>query len=184
MYTPGFSTWVEVERVTEQLEGASRPGHFKGVATIVAKLFHIVEPSRAYFGEKDAQQLVAIRRMVTDLEIGLEVVAVPTVREADGLAMSSRNTYLNPQERRAATILFKALSRAQQLRSQGEQSADRLRREMLEIIQREPLAKVDYVSLADPDTLEELEGLENPTLASLAVRIGQTRLIDNMTLSQ
>ena len=184
MYPPSFSTGVEVFRVTERLEGASRPGHFKGVTTVVAKLFHIVAPSRAYFGQKDAQQLVAIRRMVADLDMGLEIVAVPTVRESDGLAMSSRNTYLNPEERRSAAILFRALTRAQQLCSQSEQSANRLRQEMIEIIQGSPLAKTDYVSVADPDTLEELDRVEHSALASLAVRIGKTRLIDNILLER
>ncbi len=184
MYPPSFSTWVEVFQVTERLEGASRPGHFKGVTTIVAKLFHIVEPSRAYFGQKDAQQLVTIRRMVADLDMGLEIVAVPTVREPDGLAMSSRNTYLNPEERRAAAVLFRALTQAQQLCSQGEQSAHHFRQQIIEIIQGEPLARIDYVSVADPDNLEELELTERPALASLAVRIGETRLIDNILLER
>jgi pantoate--beta-alanine ligase len=182
MYPPQFSSWVEVSKVTERLEGASRPGHFRGVATVVAKLFNIVQPTGAYFGQKDAQQLVVIKRMVADLNMNLEIVAVPTVREPDGLAMSSRNIYLNPEERQAATVLYRALNLAQQLYSQGETDAERLRQEMTDLIQKEPLANIDYISIADPETLEELNEVNIPTLVSLAVRIGKTRLIDNMVL--
>ena len=182
MYPPEFSSWVDVEKVTERLEGASRPGHFRGVATVVAKLFNIVQPSRAYFGQKDAQQVVVIKRMVADLNIGVEVVVVPTVRESDGLAMSSRNVYLNPQERQAATILFQALTLARQLRKGGEKDAEKTRRQMKTLIQKEPLAQIDYVSIADAETLEELNLLDRPAVASLAVRIGKTRLIDNLPL--
>jgi pantoate--beta-alanine ligase len=182
VYSPGFSSWVDVEKVTERLEGASRPGHFRGVATIVTKLFNIVQPTRAYFGQKDAQQVVVIKRMVADLNIDLEVVLVPTVRESDGLAMSSRNIYLNPKEHQAATILFKALTLAQQLRRGGEKDAEKIRRQMAALIQKEPLAHVDYVSIADAETLEELNLLDRTAVASLAVKIGKTRLIDNMPL--
>jgi pantoate--beta-alanine ligase len=182
VYSPGFSSWVDVEKVTERLEGASRPGHFRGVATIVTKLFNIVQPTRAYFGQKDAQQVVVIKRMVADLNMDLEVVLVPTVRESDGLAMSSRNIYLNPKERQAATILFKALTLAQQLRRGGEKDAEKIRRQMAALIQKEPLAHVDYVSIADAETLEELNLLDRTAVASLAVKIGKTRLIDNMPL--
>ncbi len=182
IYPSEFSTWVDVEKVAERLEGASRPGHFRGVATMVAKLFNIVQPTKAYFGQKDAQQAIVIRRMVADLNMMVEIVVVPTVRESDGLAMSSRNTYLSPKERQAATILFRALSLARQLWQGGEKDADKIRQQMTSLIQREPLAKIDYVSIADVDTLEELKVIDRPTLASLAVRIGQTRLIDNMTL--
>lgn len=182
MYAPGFSTWVDVEKVTERLEGASRPGHFRGVATVVAKLFNIVQPSKAYFGQKDAQQAVVIRRMVTDLNMDLEIVVVPTVRESDGLAMSSRNTYLTPEERQAATVLFRALSLARQLWQGGEKDAEKIRQQITVLIQREPLAKIDYVSIADADTLEELKVIDRPALASLAIRIGKARLIDNMPL--
>ncbi len=182
MYPPEFSSWVDVEKVTERLEGASRPGHFRGVATVVAKLFNIVQPSRAYFGQKDAQQVVVIKRMVADLNMGIEVVVVPTVRESDGLAMSSRNIYLSPGERQAATILFKALTLARQLRRGGEKDAEKIRRQMTSLIQKEPLARIDYVSIADAETLEELSLIDRPALASLAVRIGKTRLIDNMPL--
>jgi pantoate--beta-alanine ligase len=182
MYPPEFISWVDVEKVTERLEGASRPGHFRGVATVVAKLFNIVQPSRAYFGQKDAQQVIVIKRMVADLNMGTEVVVVPTVRESDGLAMSSRNIYLSPKERRAATILFKALTLARQLRRGGEKDAEEIRRQMTSLIQKEPLAQIDYVSIADAETLEELNLIDRPALASLAVRIGKTRLIDNMPL--
>jgi pantoate--beta-alanine ligase len=182
MYPPGFSSWVDVEKVTEPLEGATRPGHFRGVATVVAKLFHIVQPTRAYFGQKDAQQAVVIKRMVTDLDMSLEVVIVPTVRERDGLAMSSRNVYLSPKERQAATVLFKALMLARQLRKAGEKDAEKIRRQMTECIRKEPLARIDYVSIADTERLEELDLLERPALASLAVKIGKTRLIDNILL--
>ena len=182
MYPPEFSSWVDVEKVTERLEGASRPGHFRGVATVVAKLFNIVQPSRAYFGQKDAQQVMVIKRMVADLNMGVEVVVVPTVRESDGLAMSSRNIYLSSRERKAATILFKALTLARQLGQSGEKDAEKIRRQMTSLIQKEPLAQIDYVSIADAETLEELNLLDRPALASLAVRIGKTRLIDNMPL--
>jgi len=182
MYPPGFQTWVIVEEVSRPLEGASRPGHFRGVATVVAKLFHILQPDRAYFGQKDAQQTVVIRRMVQDLNIPVEIVICPTVREPDGLAMSSRNTYLNPEERRAATVLFRALQAAKARYEAGERDAERLREAMREVIRAEPLARIDYVSVAHPETLRELEQVEGPALLSLAVYIGTTRLIDNIML--
>jgi len=182
MYPPEFSSWVDVEKVTRGLEGASRPGHFRGVATVVAKLFNIVQPTKAYFGQKDAQQVVIIKRMVADLNMGIEIVVVPTVREGDGLAMSSRNIYLSPKERQAATILFKALTLARQLGRGGEKDAEKIRRQMTSLIQKEPLAQIDYVSIADAETLEELNLLDRPAVASLAVRIGKTRLIDNTPL--
>jgi len=182
MYPLDFSTWVDVEKVTERLEGAIRPGHFRGVATVVAKLFNIVQPTKAYFGQKDAQQAVVIKRMVADLNMDLEIAVVPTVRESDGLAMSSRNTYLNPEERQAATVLFKALSLAKQLWQGGEKDTSKIRQRMASLIQKEPLAKIDYVSVADAETLEELETIDRPAVASLAVRIGKTRLIDNVIL--
>ncbi len=184
IYPPQSSTWVEVGNVTERLEGAFRPGHFRGVATVIAKLFGVVEPTRAYFGQKDAQQLVVIRRMVSDLNMNVEVVAVPTVRELDGLAMSSRNVYLDPEERESAVVLYKALSRDQKLWGKGERSAELLRREMTSLIESEPRATIDYVSIADADTLEELEDIEHAALVSLAVRIGKTRLIDSITLEK
>jgi len=182
MYPRGFSSWVDVEKVAETLEGASRPGHFRGVATVVAKLFNIVQPTRAYFGQKDAQQVVVIKRMVTDLNLGIDIVVVPTVREEDGLAMSSRNIYLSPAERKTATILFKALTLARHLRQSGENDADKLRGQMTSLIRKEPLAQIDYVSIADTKTLEELNLIDRPALVSLAVLIGKNRLIDNMPL--
>ena len=182
MYPPQFSSWVEVSRVSERLEGASRPGHFRGVTTVVAKLFNIVQPSRAYFGQKDAQQLVAIKKMVADLNMNVGIVALPTVREPDGLAMSSRNTYLGLEERQAALVLYKALCLAQGLWLQGERNAGRVRQEMTKLIEEEPLAKIDYVSVAITETLNELGIIEPPALVSLAVGIGGTRLIDNIVL--
>jgi pantoate--beta-alanine ligase len=182
MYPREFSSWVDVEKVTGGLEGASRPGHFRGVATVVAKLFNIVQPTRAYFGQKDAQQVMVIKRMVADLNMGIEIVVVPTVRESDGLAMSSRNIYLSPGERQAATMLFKVLTLARQLWRSGEKDAEKIRRHMTSLIQKESLAQIDYVSIVDAETLEELNLIDRPALASLAVRIGKTRLIDNMPL--
>jgi len=182
MYPPGFCSWVEVRKVTERLEGASRPGHFRGVATVCTKLFNIVQPARAYFGQKDAQQVIVIKHMVAELNMNVEIVVVPTVRESDGLALSSRNAYLNPDERRAATVLFEALSLAKQLWQDGEKDGDRLRQQMTRRIQREPFSQIDYVSVADNNTLEELDRVDCPALASLAVRIGKTRLIDNVML--
>jgi pantoate--beta-alanine ligase len=182
MYPSEFSTWVDVEEVTERLEGASRPGHFRGVTTVVAKLFNIVQPSRVYFGQKDAQQAIVIKRMVADLDMRVEVVVVPTLRESDGLAMSSRNIYLDREERQAATVLSKALTLARQLREEGVRDAEEIRRQMVSLIQREPLAQIDYVSIAHADTLQEMDLMEGVVLASLAVRIGRTRLIDNMIL--
>lgn len=183
MYPPGTSTWVDVEGVTEVLEGAARPGHFRGVATVVAKLFNIVEPTRAYFGQKDAQQVVVIKKMVADLNMNLEVVVVPTQREPDGLAMSSRNVYLNPEERQAAVVLWRSMNLGRDLWQKGERDAEKLRREMATLINKEPLARIDYVSVADPLTLNELSRITGPALISMAVYIGKTRLIDNMMLS-
>jgi len=182
MYPEGFNSWVDVEKVTDRLEGSYRPGHFKGVATVVAKLFNIVEPARAYFGQKDAQQVLVIKKMVADLNMNLEVIVAPTVRESDGLAMSSRNVYLNPQERQASIVLFKALTLARNRREKGERNAETVRQEMTSLISQEPLAKIEYVSIADAQTLEELSKIDRPALVSLAVRFGKTRLIDNMLL--
>jgi pantoate--beta-alanine ligase len=182
MYPPNFSSWVDVGKISERLEGASRPGHFRGVATVVAKLFNIVQPDRAYFGQKDAQQLIVIKKMAVEFDMNLEVVAVPTVREPDGLAMSSRNTYLNPEERKAAVVLYQALTLAQKLWSQGEKDAQAIRRQMTELIQKQPLANIEYISIADAETLDELDRVKPPALVSLAVRIGKTRLIDNVVV--
>ncbi|MCL0095239.1 pantoate--beta-alanine ligase [Dehalococcoidia bacterium] len=182
MYPADFNSWIVVEGMTEILEGASRPGHFRGVATVVAKLLNIVEPARAYFGQKDAQQALVIKKMVADLNMNPQIIVAPTVREPDGLAMSSRNIYLNPEERQAALVLWKSLSLAQQLRSGGERSADRIRRQMIALIEGEPGARIDYVSIADPESLRELDEIDSPALVSLAVWIGKTRLIDNVIL--
>ena len=182
IYPPGFGKWVGVGRLARRLEGASRPGHFRGVATVVARLFELVKPDRAYFGQKDAQQLLVVKKMVADLNMGVEVVAVPTVRESDGLAMSSRNTYLNTEERKQAVVLFQALSLARQLHNDGEKDAGVIRRKMTALIQRQPLAAIDYVSIADAETLEELDEIRHPALASMAVKIGKTRLIDNIVV--
>jgi len=183
MYPAGYNSWVEVTGITEWLEGTARPGHFRGVATVVAKLFNIVRPTRAYFGQKDAQQAIVIRRMVADLNMNLEVVTLPTVREVDGLAMSSRNSYLNQEQRRAAPVLYRALNRVRELWSQGETDAARLRQEMRDLIEQEPLASIEYISVADVETLKELTGVEPLALVSIAVRIGDIRLIDNITLA-
>ncbi len=182
MYPPGFSTWVEVEGLTKPLEGASRPGHFRGVTTVVTKLFNAVQPTRAYFGQKDAQQAAVIRKMTRDLNFPIEIVVCPTVREADGLAMSSRNSYLSPEERQAATILFRALTAARSAYERGERSADTLRRIMAETLATEPRAQMQYASCADYDTLEELETVTGKSLLSMAVFLGKTRLIDNFVL--
>jgi pantoate--beta-alanine ligase len=182
MYPAGYQTWVEVDGLTRLLEGAVRPGHFRGVTTVVTKLFNAVQPQKAYFGQKDAQQAAVIRRMTRDLNFPIEIVVCPTVREPDGLAMSSRNTYLNPEERQAATVLYRALTAAQDAYASGERDAAVLRRVMSEVIKAEPLAQVQYVSCADFDSLEELERVEGKALLSMAVFIGKTRLIDNLVL--
>jgi len=182
MYPQGFQTWVTVEEVTRPLEGAHRPGHFRGVSTIVAKLFNAFQAQRAYFGQKDAQQTIVIKRMARDLDFPLEIVVCPTVREADGLAMSSRNSYFNAEQRQAAVVLFKALCRASEAYTSGERNADALHRLMSETIAGEPLARVEYISIADPDSLEELSGSIERGLMSMAVYIGKVRLIDNMIL--
>lgn len=183
VYPPGHDTGVEVGSVTGVLEGAVRPGHFRGVATVVCKLFNIVQPTRAYFGQKDAQQTVVITKMVRDLDMPLEVVVCPTVREADGLAMSSRNAYLAADERRAATVLRRALTAAEARFAAGERSGETLRQTMRETLATEPMGSIDYVSIADRRSLKELERVEaDGALASMAVRIGKTRLIDNVIL--
>jgi len=182
VYPQGYQTTVTVAEVTKPLEGAHRPGHFQGVATIVAKLFNVCQPDRAYFGQKDAQQVVVIKQMVRDLAFPLEIVVCPIVREPDGLALSSRNTLLNPTERQAATVLGRALSAAVDAYDAGQRDADTLRKTMTDLIAAEPLAHIDYVSAADPVTLEELDGPVQRALFSMAVFIGDVRLIDNMTV--
>ena len=182
MYPPGFQTWVEVESVTRPLEGAMRPGHFRGVTTVVAKLFNVVQPHRAYFGQKDAQQATVLRQMTHDLSYPIEIVVCPIVREPDGLAMSSRNVYLDPDQRKAATVLYRSLSEAKEAFEDGVRDAEVLRQIMKDVIATEPLAQVQYVSCADYDTLEELETLTGKALLSMAVFVGKTRLIDNLIL--
>jgi pantoate--beta-alanine ligase len=182
IYPPGFSTTVSVGAIALPLEGAARPGHFDGVATVVAILFDLVGAERAYFGQKDAQQVMVIRQMARDLAIGTEVVACPTVREADGLALSSRNVHLSPDERAAAPVLREALVAARDAWRAGDRDAKRLRDAMVETLTAEPLVDVEYVSIADAMTLEELTTVDRPALASLAVRFGTTRLIDNEIL--
>jgi pantoate--beta-alanine ligase len=203
MYPPNYQTYITVEDVTKYLEGASRPGHFRGVATVVAKLFNIVGAERAYFGQKDAQQTIVIKRMVADLNLPIQIVICPTLREADGLAMSSRNTYLDAEHRKAAPVLHRALTAAKNAFEQGERDGDQLRSIMRGVIEAEPLAKIDYVSAANATTLQELgphpspppsqtaatgEGAPSPqpsplkgegVLLSMAVRVGKPRLIDN-----
>ena len=182
IYPAGFDTVISVGAVSRPLEGAARPGHFDGVATVVAILFDLVGADRAYFGQKDAQQVMVIRQMARDLAIATEVIACPTVREPDGLALSSRNVHLTREERAAAPVLHRALVAARQRWEAGERSAEVLRATMQAVLQGEPLADVDYVSVADGTTLRELDLVEGPALLSLAVRFGSTRLIDNEPL--
>lgn len=184
MYPPGYQTYVNVETVSLPLCGASRPGHFRGVTTVVAKLFNIVKPTFALFGEKDYQQLVVIRRMVRDLNMDLEIIGVPTVREKDGLAMSSRNSYLSPEERKSALCLSRSLAAVCDLYRAGEVVVERLRAEVLRIIESEPPARIDYVEFRDGDSLEEVERADERTVLALAVRIGSTRLIDNTMIGR
>lgn len=183
MYPPGYQTYVTVEELTRRLEGERRPGHFRGVTTVVTKLFNAIRPHRAYFGKKDAQQLRVIRRMVRDLDFDIEIVACETVREADGLAMSSRNVYLSPEERAIAPLLARSLQEAAERFRAGERDANVLRSAVLDLLSREPRIEVEYVSLADDESLEEITGrVERAALLSLAARIGSTRLIDNVEL--
>jgi pantoate--beta-alanine ligase len=182
VYPPGFQTWITVDEVSAPLEGARRPGHFRGVATMVAKLFHVFQPARAYFGQKDAQQVAVIRRMVCDLFFPVDVVVCPTVREKDGLALSSRNVYLSTGERRAAPVIHRALEAARAAFDSGEHDAHRLRAILSKTLSTEPLARPDYCSVADALTLAELERVEGAALVSVAVRFGRTRLIDNVVL--
>ncbi len=184
LYPAGFQTSVEVAELSAVLEGARRPGHFRGVATVVTKLFNIVKPDRAYFGQKDYQQLLLIERLVRDLNIPTTIVPVPTVREPDGLAMSSRNAYLSPEERRAATVLYRALQRAEELVKAGATDPVQVQAELEALIASEPLAQSDYVALVHPDTLQPVTTLADAvTLVALAVRIGKVRLIDNALIA-
>ncbi len=182
MYPSGYNTYINVEGITEKLCGASRPGHFRGVATVVAKLFNIVKPDCAFFGQKDAQQALVIKRMVADLNIDVEVVAVPTVREHDGLAMSSRNIYLDPEQRRAALSLSSSLNRAAAEVGAGQRDASKIRQLVINMIKAEPLAEIDYVEIYSYPDLEPVEIIKGPALLALAVRFGRARLIDNIIL--
>jgi pantoate--beta-alanine ligase len=184
VYPPGYQTWVTVEEISKPLEGAMRPGHFRGVATVVAKLFNSVQPQKAYFGQKDAQQAAVIRRMVQDLDFPIEIIICPTVREPDGLAMSSRNVYLSLEERRKATALSRSLFEARAAFNAGEREAKELLKIVLDLLASEKGVKVQYVSCADPETLQELDGRVSQALISMAVTIGKTRLIDNIILSE
>ena len=182
MYPQGYCTYVDVEGITDKLCGLSRPGHFRGVATVVTKLFNIVQPDYAYFGQKDAQQALVVKRMTVDLNMAPEVVIVPTVREQDGLAMSSRNLYLEPEQRRAALVLSRGLERARKALREGERNPAEIRQLVIDMIQAEPLAELDYVELYSYPGLEPLERMEGLSLLALAVKIGRTRLIDNAVL--
>ncbi len=183
IYPDGFATYVNVEGLSETLEGASRPGHFRGVATVLTILFQLVRPTQVFMGQKDAQQCVVVKKLVRDLRLPTEIVVVPTMREADGLAMSSRNQYLNPPERAAALVLFRALTKARELFANGEREAETITRAMQAIIAAEPLAALDYIAVNEAETLAPIETIaEQAVVISLAVRIGKTRLIDNVML--
>jgi len=182
MYAEGYNTWVEVRGITARLEGKSRPTHFQGVTTVCNKLFQIIEPDRAYFGQKDAQQAIVIQRMVSDLNMNLEIVVCPTVRESDGLAMSSRNTYLTKEDRVSAVVLYKSLCLAKDMYEKGERDAAAIKKAMNSQISGVAAAKLDYISIADTGTLDEVEKIRGRVLVSLAVRLGKPRLIDNIIL--
>jgi pantoate--beta-alanine ligase len=183
IYPPGYATYVNVERLTEKMCGSSRPGHFRGVTTIVTKLFNLVLPDKVYFGQKDAQQSIVIKRMVKDLNFDIDVVVIPTIRESDGLAMSSRNRYLNPEERQAALVLIKSLNLAKKLIKSGQRNSAEIINSMRDMIGSEPLARVDYISIVDANTLADLDEIEGETLIALAVYVGKTRLIDNILVN-
>ncbi len=182
MYPEGYQTFVTVERVTENLCGACRPGHFRGVATVVLKLFNIVLPHIAVFGEMDFQQLVTIKRLVSDLNLQIEIVGVPTVREDDGLAMSSRNQYLTPEERRVAACLYKALKEGEKVYLRGERSSQEILRTVNNLLSKEPLINIEYIKVCDAENLEDIERVEGRTLLALAAYIGKARLIDSIVL--
>lgn len=184
MYAPGFCTYVDMNGLTTQLCGKSRPTHFRGVQTVVLKLFHIVTPDRAYFGQKDAQQLAVIRRMVHDLDVGVTIIGCPIIREADGLAKSSRNTYLNEKERQAALVLSRSLQAGKALVEAGETNAQMIRQAITQEIEKEPMAKIDYVDVVDFDTITPVETIQGSVLTAIAVFIGKTRLIDNFIIEK
>ena len=182
MYPAGFYTYIDMSVVTDGLCGAKRPGHFRGVCTVVLKLFNITKPDKAYFGQKDAQQLAVIKTMARDLNIDVQIVGLPIIREPDGLAMSSRNTYLNEQERAAAPLLFKALLEALQIYRQGNTDAQQIKQQIGKVLSSNPLISVDYIEIVDIDTMQPIETINQPALCAVAVFIGQTRLIDNIVL--
>lgn len=182
MYPDGYLTYVNVEGITETLCGLSRPSHFRGVTTVVSKLFNIVRPHKAFFGQKDYQQAVIIKKMVKDLNMDMDIIVLPTVREPDGLAMSSRNSYFSQEERKAAPILYNALIMASEMIYDGERDTKRIYSGMKRMIERESLAVIDYIAITDPDTLQDITEIKGKTLIALAVRIGRTRLIDNILI--
>src|SRR6185437_1578734 len=182
-YPRGAVTWVTVEGLSDKLDGRSRPGHFRGVTTVVAKLFHVVEPDVAFFGQKDAVQLVLIRRMVRDLNMPVEIVGCPIVREKDGLAMSSRNAYLSAEERKSALVLNDTLQAIKKRFDEGEKNSEKLISSGMDIFRREPLVRLDYLDIVDPETLDPLPFINRDTLAAVAACVGTTRLIDNITLT-
>jgi pantoate--beta-alanine ligase len=184
IYPEGYKTYVQVEELSGKLCGKSRPGHFRGVATIVTKLINIVQPDVLYLGQKDAQQAILLQKMVYDLNINTKVVVVPTIRESDGLAMSSRNKYLNPEERQQATVLHQSLQLAKSIISSGEKESDKIIDAMQDMIRKQPNAKIDYIAIVDPETLEDIPVIEKHVLIAVAVFIGKTRLIDNIIINQ
>ena len=184
MYPAGYDTWVTVDNLTKPLEGDYRPTHFRGVTTVVAKLFNIVHPTNAYFGQKDAQQVLVVKKMAADLNMNLKVIVCPTIREPDGLAMSSRNVYLPPEQRKTAPVLNRSLLLAKDLFTGGERDAAVILKKMTDLIQKEPLANIDYISISNTETLAELKIINKSALVSMAVRFGNTRLIDNIILGQ
>ncbi|MBI5027077.1 MAG: pantoate--beta-alanine ligase [Nitrospirae bacterium] len=183
MYPKGFSTFIDAGSTGEKLCGISRPGHFRGVATVVAKLFNIVNPHRAYSGQKDFQQTVVIKKLVRELNLNIEIVVCPTIREPDGLAMSSRNSYLNPEERKAAAVLYKALEKGKSMILEGQYNTFMIKTEMERLLKAEPLAQIEYISIVDPESLEEVDTIKASVVLALAVKIGGVRLIDNLIVS-
>lgn len=182
MYDEGFSTWVKVSGITQVLEGKSRPNHFKGVATVLTKLFNIIHPATAYFGQKDAQQAIVIKKLVKDLNYDISIEVLPIIREKSGLALSSRNKYLNEDEKHTATVLYKSLLKARSLKKEGTMESSVILEEMRKIICKEPLVRIDYISINDVNTLEKLKVIGDKALISLAVYVGKTRLIDNIVI--
>ena len=183
IYPPDFDTWVEVSQLSDRLEGRHRPGHFKGVSTVIVKLFNLIRPDKAYFGEKDAQQLQIIKKLTIDMDMGVDIIPVPIVRNQDGLALSSRNKYLTQDQLHEAPIIYRALNFGKTMIKNGELDCKNLRERMTSIISESPLTKIEYLSISDLETLEELEFIDRPALISTAVRIGQVRLIDNVRIT-